>query len=298
MKILISGGTGFLGKNLTASFIHDGHQVFTLTRGDHAPDGAQAVQWDARTTSGWGHLMNEMDVVIHLAGKSLSSWPWTKSMKKTFYDSRIISGLALVEAIQSATRRPGIFIQQSGINYYGYRGSPADESTPPADDLPADIAVKWEDATKDVEKLGVRRVVTRSAVVLAREAGLFPLIALPVHLFFGGRMGSGEQAMPWIHVKDWVGAVRHLISNENAKGAYNLIAPTPATNAGFTKDLADVLYRPYWFLFPEFLMRNILGEMSVMILEGRVSLPRRLIESGYQFQFPTAREAFLDLYRK
>lgn len=298
MKVLISGGTGFLGRNLARSLIHDGHQVYILTRGDHVPSGAQAVQWDAKTTTGWGYLVNEMDVVIHLAGKSLSSWPWTSATKQAFHDSRILPGLALAEAIQKATQRPSLFIQQSGINHYGLSGDLADESTPPADDFLAQLTVKWEEATQSLEEIGVRRVVVRSAVVLGNGEGLMPLMALPVQMFIGGPLGSGNQAMPWIHIKDWVGAVRHLIDNKNARGAYNLIAPTPTSNADFNRALAEVLHRPYWFPFPAFLMRNLLGEMNVLILEGRFSQPKRLTESGYQFQFSAAREAFHDLYRK
>lgn len=298
MKVLISGGTGFLGRNLARSLIHDGHQVYILTRGDHVPAGAQAVEWDAKTTIGWGHLVNEMDVVIHLAGKSLSSWPWTSATKQAFHDSRILPGLALAQAIQKATQRPSLFVQQSGINHYGLSGDLADESTPPADDFLAQLTVKWEGATQSLEEIGVRRIVLRSAVVLGKGEGLMPLMALPVQMFFGGPLGSGNQAMPWIHIKDWVGAVRHLIDNKNARGAYNLIAPTPTPNADFNRALAEVLHRPYWFPVPAFLMRNLLGEMNVLILEGRFAQPKRLTESGYQFQFSAAREAFLDLYRK
>jgi uncharacterized protein (TIGR01777 family) len=298
LKILISGGTGFLGRNLTHSFIQDGHQVYILTRGDHVPAHAQAVQWDAKTTTGWGHLVNEMDVVIHLAGKSLSSWPWTSSTKQAFLDSRLTSALALVEAIRKADRRPGIFIQQSGINHYGLRGEPADESTPPADDFLAQLTVQWENATQPLEDLGIRRVVLRSAVVLSKLEGLMPLMALPTQLFLGGPSGSGGQAMPWIHIKDWVRAVRYLIENKNAGGAYNLIAPTPISNAEFNRTLAEVLHRPCWLPIPAFVLRNLLGEMNVLILEGRFAQPKRLIDAGYQFQFSAPREALRDLYRK
>jgi uncharacterized protein (TIGR01777 family) len=298
VKILISGGTGFLGRNLTRSFIQDGHQVYILTRGDHVPAHAQAVQWDAKTTTGWGYLVNQMDVVIHLAGKSLASWPWTSSTKQAFLDSRLSSALALVEAIRTAAHRPGIFIQQSGINHYGLHGDPADESTPPADDFLAQLTVQWENATQPLEELGIRRVVIRSAVVLAKTEGLMPLMALPTQLFLGGPSGSGGQAMPWIHIKDWVRAVRYLIENKNARGAYNLIAPTPISNAAFNRTLAEVLRRPFWLPIPSFLMRNLLGEMNVLILEGRAAKPKRLIDAGYQFQFSAPREAFRDLYRK
>jgi uncharacterized protein len=296
MKFMIAGGSGFLGSELTKSLLADGQQVFVLTRGSRAINGVQSVKWDAKTTNDWGHLVNEMDVIIHLAGKTLASWPWTASKKQAFIDSRVLPGLALAEAIQKATRRPGIFIQQSGIAHYGLSGDLADESTPPADDFPAQLTVKLEAATKSVEDLGVRRIVLRSAVVLARENILLRLMALPIQLLIGGPFGSGQQAMQWIHISDWVGAVRHLIGSENARGAYNLIAPIPTSNAEFNRTLANVIHRPYWFPTPAFLLRTFLGEMSVLILAGRYSLPKRLTESGYRYQFPGLHEALVDLY--
>ena len=297
MKIIISGGSGLLGTALTKSLLADGHKVFILSRG--APNqktDAQIIPWDGRTTTGWGQLINEMDVVIHLAGRNTSAWPWTTSKKKSFEDSRILPGLALAQAIREATHRPSLFVQVSGINHYGLHGDLADESTPPGDDFLAQLTVKWEDATKSVEELGVRRIILRTSPVLAKDSIILKLIALPVQLFFGGPIGSGKQAFPWIHVQDWVSATRYLMSNENARGAYNLIAPTPTSLADFTKVLAKVIHRPYWFPVPAFLMRNVLGEMSVLILEGRFAQPKRLLESGYKFQFPGPHEALTDLF--
>jgi uncharacterized protein (TIGR01777 family) len=296
MNVMIAGGSGFLGRSLTQSLLADGHKVFILTRGSSVPAGAQAVKWDAKTTNGWGHLVNEMDVVIHLAGKTLASWPWTASTKRDFLDSRVQPGLVLGQAILEANRRPRVFIQASGINHYGLHGDIADESTPPGDDFLAQLTVKWEAVTKPVEDLGVRRVVIRSAVVLGKGEGLMPLMALPVKLFVGGPLGGGKFAMPWIHIKDWVGAVRHLIANENARGAYNLIAPVPTSSADFYRAISGVLHRPYWFPTPAFLLRILLGEMSVLVVEGRFAKPKRLIESGYRFQFEAAREALSDLF--
>lgn len=298
MNIMIAGGSGFLGGALTESFLEDGHQVFILTRGASAYSGAKTIQWDAKTTRGWGHLVNEMDVIIHLAGRSLSSWPWTPATKQDFIDSRVNPGRALAQAILEATRRPKIFVQASGINHYGLRGDPADESTPPADDFLAQVTVHWEGATQSVEDLGVRRVVARTAPVLDREGGLLSLMALPVKLFVGGPIGSGKFAMPWIHIHDWVGAIRHLIADENARGAYNLIAPVPTSSADFNRALAEVLRRPYWFPTPAFLLRTLLGEMSVLVVEGRYSQPKRLIESGFKFQFEGPRDALTDLFKK
>jgi uncharacterized protein (TIGR01777 family) len=258
--------------------------------------GAQAVKWDAKSTNGWGYLVNEMDIIIHLAGKSLASWPWTASTKLAFHDSRVLPGLALAQAILEADQRPSIFIQQSGINHYGLRGELADESTPHADDFLAQLTVQWEDSTRSIEELGVRRIVIRSAVVLAKDGGLLSLMALPIKLFVGGPLGNGKQAMPWIHIDDWVGAVRFLIANENARGTYNLIAPAPTSNAEFNRVIAQVIHRPYWFPTPAFLLRTLLGEMSVLILEGRFAQPKRLIESGYRFQFESPREALFNLF--
>ena len=171
MNVMIAGGSGFLGSALTRSFLADGHRVFILTRSSHVQEGAQAVKWDVKTPGGWGQLVNEMDAIIHLTGKSLATWPWTPSTKRAFHDSRVFPGLALAQAILEATHRPSVFIQQSGINYYGLRGDLADESTPPAGDFLAKLTVQWEGATKSVEDLGVRRVLFVQLRYLQKTAG-------------------------------------------------------------------------------------------------------------------------------
>lgn len=293
MNILIAGGSGLLGSALKRSLFADGYKVFILSRNS---GGIDTIKWDGLTTKGWGHRINEMDAVIHITGRSTAVWPWTASRKKSLEDSRILPGLALVQAIREANHRPSLFVQFSGINYYGLRGDLADESTPPGDDFLARLTVKWEDATRAVEEYGIRRLVLRTSVVLARENPLMLLMSLPVKMFVGGRIGSGKQAFPWIHIKDWVGATRHLMADKKARGVYNLIAPVQTSLEAFSRELAQTLHRPYWFPLPDFLMRNVLGEMGVMILDGRFSQPKRLLESGYQFQFPGPREALADLY--
>ncbi len=298
MNVLISGGTGFLGRALTRSFLADGHSVVVLARGAGSVEGARVVRWDARTTRGWADLIEETDVALHLAGQSLSTFPWTASIKRKFYESRVLSGRALTEAIRSAKRRPKVFVQASGINYYGTRGETADESTPPGDDFLARLTVDWEDSTRPLEELGVRHVAIRTAVVLDKKEGMFPLMALPVKLFAGGPIGGGKFAVPWIHLADYVGAVRYLTADENARGAYNLVAPIPVSNAEFNRALAKALRRPYWLPTPAFPLRILLGEMSVLILEGRSVLPKRLLEAGYVFQFPDAPAAFADLFAR
>jgi hypothetical protein len=239
-----------------------------------------------------------MDAVVNLTGFGLEHWPWTQKQKQKFIYSRVLPGLALASAIQNAARRPRVFLQTSGINRYGLRGeTTADESTPPADDFLAQLTVKWEDATKLVEELGVRRVIVRNAVVLARNDGLFPLMALAPRLFLGGKFGDGNQAMPWIHIADQTRAMRFLLENENARGPFNLISPEPTSNAEFMQAVAKALHRPYWFHVPEILLRLVLGEMSVLLTEGRYSQPKRLIESGFRFQFGKLQDALEDLLK-
>jgi len=300
MKVLIAGGSGFMGKHLTESLVAHNHQVVILSRDPNRKiEGVQVVGWDGRTTNGWGQLMEEIDAVVNLTGLSLYAWPWTKRKKQRFIDSRVEPGRALATAIRDAKHRPDVFIQISGINYYGLRGEVvADEKTPPGDDYLAQLTVAWENATKSVEEVGVRHVVCRTAVVLARDAILLWLMALPVQLFLGGRFGSGEQALPWIHIEDQVGAIRFLMENPNASGPFNLIAPQQTSNAEFMLTLAKVLRRPYWFFYPKFLMRFVLGEMSVLVTEGRYSRPEHLFDIEYNMHYPELERALRNLFEK
>src|SRR5215207_1802445 len=294
MKVLIAGGSGFLGTSLRNSLRKDGHAAFILTR--RASGGPNKIQWDGKTSDGWGQVVNDMDAVVNLTGYGLEHWPWTRRQKKRFVDSRVIPGRALVSAIQNAARRPRVFLQTSGINRYGLRGEGiADESTPPANDFLGQLTIPWEDATKPVEELGVRRVITRNAVVLARTDGLFPLMTLAPRLFFGGKFGDGKQAMPWIHITDQTNAIRFLLEQENARGPFNLISPQPTSNAEFMRAVTRPLHRPYWFHVPKALLRLVLGEMSNLLTEGRYSQPKRLIELGFQFQFGKLENAMEDL---
>lgn len=294
MQVLIAGGSGFLGTALKTSLLKDGHAVFILTR--RAPRNPGEIQWDGKTTDGWGSVINEMDAVVNLTGFGLEHWPWTRRQKQKFLDSRVLPGRALASAIQKASRRPKVFLQASGVNRYGLRGEGiADESTPPAGDFLAQLTVPWEESTQLVEDLGVRRVITRNAVVLSRKGGLFPLMTLAPRLFFGGKFGDGNQAMPWIHLVDHINALRFLLEHENAHGPFNLISPEPTSSTEFMRAITKALHRPYWFHAPTFLLRLTLGEMSILLTEGRYSQPKRLIELGFRFQFGKLEDAMEDL---
>jgi len=294
MKVLIAGGSGFLGRALRTSLVKDNHVVLVLTR--RASKNPNEIHWDGKTVNGWGQVVNDMDAVVNLTGYGLEHWPWTRRQKKRFLDSRVIPGRALVSAIQNAARRPRVFLQTSGINRYGLRGAGmADESTPPANDFLGQLTIPWEEATKPLEELGIRRVIARNAVVLARTGGLFPLMTLAPRLFFGGKFGDGQQAMPWIHLADQTNAMRFLLEQENARGPFNLISPQPTSNAEFMRAVARSLHRPYWFHVPKFLLQLVLGEMSNLLTEGRYSQPKRLIELGFRFKFENLEHAIDDL---
>ncbi len=251
MKILIAGGTGFVGSALRRSLESGGHEVWVLTR--RQPRNIHEIQWDGRTAGGWAGRVGEMDAVVNVTGFGLEHWPWSRRQKQRFVDSRVLPGAALTSAIRSANHKPSAFLQISGINYYGTHGEGlADETWPAADDFLARLTVQWEAATRPVEELGVRRVVARSAVVLDAHGGLFPLMALPVSLWVGGPLGDGRQTVPWIHLEDEVAALRFLLEQDRASGPFNLIAPQSTTNADFMRAVARAMHRPYWLPTPAF----------------------------------------------
>lgn len=294
MKVLIAGGKGFLGSALSRSLMDAGHEVRILTRG--RPVQNNEVQWDGRSMGEWARSVTDMDTVVNLTGYGLEHWPWSGRQKQRFLESRVAPGQALTAAIQAAGRKPRTFLQISGINYYGARGQGvADETWPPADDYLAQLAVQWEAATAPVEQQGVRRVVARTAVVLSEHGGLLPLMVLAVRLFVGGRLGSGKQAVPWIHIADEISALRLLLERKDAGGPYNLIAPQLSSNAEFMQAAARALRRPYWFHAPAFALQAVLGEMSTLVLEGRYSQPKRLSDIGFEFRYPTIEAACADL---
>ncbi len=302
MKILIAGGSGLIGSALTRYYLAKGQEVYVLSRRGSAatlPAGAKGVVWDARSVHGWGDLMNEMDVVINLTGENLGAGRWTEQRKQRFYSSRIESGKAIIEAMRQAVRKPGVLVQSSAVGYYGDGGDRVlDESSPAGKDFLARLCVDWEESTREAEFMGVRRIVLRTGVVLAKGAEVLKRLILPFRLFVGGPLGDGRQWLPWIHIADVIGAVNFLVEDPNLSGVYNLSAPEPVQNAAFGKTLARVLRRPYWLPVPAFALKLVLGEMSKLVLEGQRAIPKRLIEAGYTFQFAGHEAALRDLLIK
>jgi len=310
MRIIIAGGTGLIGRALADSLAADGHQVSLLSRNPQyakaLPKGVKVEKWDARTPAGWGRLVDGADAVVNLAGESIGGENlfaiffkrWSSRQKRRILESRQHAGQAVVQAIEEARQKPKALIQASAVGYYGVANTePLDEDAPPGHDFQARVCWDWELTTSHAEVLGVRRVVTRSALVMSARAGILPMVLLPFKLFVGGRLGSGRQWFPWIHLVDEVGAIRFLIENPEAKGVFNLIAPQALTNAQLARLIGRVMRRPSFFPVPAFALRLALGEKAMLVLDGVRPAPRRLLEMGYAFKFPEAGPAFRDLLK-
>ncbi len=307
MKVVITGGTGLIGCALAESLLEDGHQPVLVARrpdgGRGLPAGARLVRWDGVSAAGWGSEVDGADAVVNLAGASLAGdgllaipfQRWTRERKELILTSRVNAGKAVVEAISNAASRPRVLIQASAVGYYGTGDEAVDEQAPPGSDFLARVCVAWERSTQAVEAMGVRRVIVRTALVLSRGGGLFPLIVLPFRLFAGGRLGSGRAWFPWIHIRDEVRAIRHLIETPQAGGPFNLVAPEAVRSADFTRALARILRRPALLPVPALLLRLALGEKSILVLEGQRARPRRLAEIGFTFEFPDLEAALRDL---
>ena len=304
MHILIPGGSGLVGQALTRDLLDDGHSVTILSRraeNIEVPSGAQALYWDGINTSGWELELERTDAVIHLAGESIAGTGilpqrWTDKKKELIYSSRVSTGQILSVAIESSKRKPAVFVQASAVGYYGPLGEqPINESQPAGTDYFSKVCQDWEESSTAVEALGVRHAIARLGLHLTMEGGFLPRLALPIRMFVGGRLGSGRQYYPWIHIADTVGALRFLIENEGMNGVFNITAPEPATNAEFTKALAHTMRRPCWFPVPGFAFQMVFGEMADVVLCGQRALPGRLQSEGYVFRYPKLDEALQDI---
>jgi len=300
VRIVITGGSGLIGGGVAREMAGAGYEVVVLSR-DPAkvtglPAGARAVRWDGVSGAGWADLLNAETAIVHLAGESIAEGRWTEEKKRRIRESRVRSGEAVMAAIREARGMPRVLLQGSAVGYYGPCGDElVAEDHPPGGDFLASVCRDWEASTAGVEALGVRRAVLRTGVVLAARAGALPKIALPIKMMVGGPLGSGRQWLPWIHLADEAGAIRFLVENDAARGPFNLAAPNPATNRGFTQAAARVLRRPAFLPAPGFALHLVLGEMAAMVLEGQRAVPRRLQELGYAFRFPELEPALRDV---
>ncbi|MEW6718740.1 MAG: TIGR01777 family oxidoreductase [Chloroflexota bacterium] len=308
MNIIITGGTGLIGRELVEHLATNGHEVTILSRNPASihglPSRVRLKQWDTASATGWGNLVNTTDAIVNLAGENLAGlgfFPrrWTKRRKCEILQSRLNAGKALVEAVKAATTKPKVLIQMSAVGYYGTSLSNTfTEGSPQGNDFLADICQQWEASTSEIRGLGVRYVVTRTGMVITPKGGALMRMILPHTVLVDGPFGNGKQWYSWIHIKDVARAIRYLIEDSHTEGVYNLTAPHPLTNTDFSKCLGRVLHRPSWLPVSAFVMRLLFGEVASIVLEGQRVLPKRLLAAGFEFEYPEAETALRDLLSK
>lgn len=305
-KIIITGGSGLIGRALVEEFNSHAYEVFVLSRRPQAitgmPDAVRIVGWDESNAAGRHSIWEEARAVINLAGENIAgeeffSLRWTQKRKQAILQSRLAAGEAVTQALQNAIHKPDVFVQASAVGYYGSQrgGVVCDESTPPGDDFLAGVCQAWEASTAILETMGVRRIVVRIGIVLSRDGGALPRQSLPFRFFVGGPIGDGKQSVSWIHIADVAGAIRFLVESGHCRGVYNLTAPQSLSNAEYSLALGKSLHRPSLIPVPAFVLRLFFGEAASMLLEGQRAIPKRLLEDGFHFRYPTIKEALFNL---
>ena len=289
MKTVIAGGSGFVGRALAASLLEAGHQVTVLTRRPgrtKLPPGAVEAAWDPTRPGDWALTLEGADAVINLSGAGIADGRWSPARKRELLESRTIPTRAIVDALERSKRRPAVFVNASAIGAYGSVGGPADEGTKDGSGFLADLCAAWEAEARRAESLGVRTVLLRIGVVLGKDGGALKRMLLPFKLGLGGRLGSGTQWFPWVHIDDVCGLTLEALRDTRYRGPVNAVAPGSVTNAEFTRALARAVHRPAVFPVPGPILRALLGEMSGMLLEGRRVDPAFAVAKGYSFRKP------------
>lgn len=294
MKVAVTGASGLIGGALIEALRADGHQVLKLVR--RTPRTADEHRWDPQHRRIDPALLAEVDAVVNLAGEPIRPRPWTKSYKDRLMTSRLDStatiseGLAVASAADPGRRR--VLLSASAVGYYGDTGSRlVDETAPPGTDFLAGLCARWEAATAPAEDAGVRVVLLRTGLVIGRGAMLMQILGLVFKAGLGGRLGSGQQYWPWISLRDEVDAIRYLLTAD-VSGPVNLAAPTPVTNADFTREFGRVVHRPTFLAVPRFALSAALGEFArSSILGGQRADSGKLTGAGFTFTHTTLEQA-------
>jgi len=304
MKVVLAGGTGFIGSALIEALLERGDQVVLLTR--DLPDAQRrwdgkvdARLWNGRDPGPWVMTFERADAIVNLSGESVAGARWTPERKLALIKSRVDSTRAIVSAIAHATERPVVLVNASAVGYYGAApAGPSAEDAPQGTDFLAALCGQWEREARAADKLETRTVIARFSVVLGPNGGALARMLPPFKLGLGGRLGSGRQPFPWIHRDDAVGAILFAIGDPKLSGPANLAAPDAKTNAEFTKALGRALGRPAIIPAPGFALKLALGEMSSLLLGGQRAAPAKLLSRGYQFRHPSLDEALASLLKR
>jgi len=296
MRIVIAGGTGFLGRPLGEALAREGHEVVTLSR--RPAVGTRVVPWVPDGSVGpWAAEIDLADAVVNLAGESIAAKRWSAAQKRRIRESRVLATRSLVGAMRQARQGPSVFVSGSAVGYYGPLGDEiVAEDHPAGADFLADVCRAWE-----MEALGAnataRVVLVRTGLVLARDGGALPKMLPPFWFGAGGPVGSGRQYWPWIDRSDWIDLVRWAIATPTASGAFNATAPEPVTNAQFARELGRALHRPAFMPAPAFAMKLALGEMAgALLLAGQRAVPAKAMTLGFAFRYRGLPEAFRAIF--
>ena len=290
MKILMTGGTGFVGKQLSSRLVQEGDEVTILTRSfkesEEPPKGISYLQGDPAQKGPWLAALPGHDVIINLAGASIFS-KWSDEYKKLIRDSRIFTTRNVIEGIPSGFEKKISLFSTSAVGYYGFHGDEElGEGSPPGNDFLARLAMDWEAEALKAREKGVRVVITRLGIVLGEKGGALGQMIPLFRGFMGGPIGSGQQWFSWVHIKDLAEAFVFLIKHPEILGPVNVCSPNPVKNKDLAKALGRVLHRPSFMSAPRFMVRMVLGEFGSVILEGQRVLPRLLLKKGFTFQYP------------
>jgi len=300
MKIVIAGGSGFVGQKLTETLLNEGHEIIILSRkASKIEDKVKYVEWLQEDTSPENEIVSA-DAFINLAGVSINEGRWTAEHRKKIYASRMEATDELLRIISALQTKPAVLVNASAIGIYPASEDNVytEESLDYADDFLGQTVTDWEKKAASAESEGIRVVCMRFGVILGKDAGALPLMVLPYKLFAGGTVGSGNQWVSWVHIDDVAYAISFTLSNHQVNGPVNVTSPFPKRMKYFGKTIGSVLHRPHWIPVPSFAMKIVLGKKSALVLEGQHVLPEKLLSNGFKFHFPTLESALNDLYNK
>ncbi len=299
MHILLTGGTGLIGRRLCQHWLAQGHQLTVWSRRP-----ASVTKICGRQVRGIGRLEDlgdePLDAIVNLAGAPIADRPWSEKRRALLWKSRIGLTEQLIAWLETRAQRPALLLSGSAVGYYGDGGERelSEQSQPVRKDFASDLCIAWEETASRAEELGVRVVLIRTGLVLASEGGMLARLKLPFKLGLGGPIGNGRQFMPWVHIDDQIALIDFLLTKADATGPYNACAPEPVRNREFARRLGRALHRPAFLPVPGLLLRVGLGEMSDLLLGGQRARPVRLLAAGFTFRFNDLQSALDDLVRR
>jgi uncharacterized protein (TIGR01777 family) len=299
-NILITGATGLIGTQLIPSLQALGHQVSILTRKPKTIAGVKVFLWNVYENTIDKNAFEGIDTVIHLAGEGIADQKWTPQRKKEIINSRVESARLIYQTIKETNASVKNFISASAVGYYGNRRNEVlTESSDPGKGFLPDCCIKWENAADEGLQMGIRVVKIRIGIILSKDEGALAAMEKPIRYFAGAPLGSGKQWIPWVHLDDVVKIFVAAVENANMSGAYQACAPFPVTNKFLTKTIAGKINRPVWPIHvPAFMLKMILGEMSILPLMSSNTLATKLLETGYKYSYVNLDIALDSIYSR